>query len=117
MGTRKSNRKTNPPIKLTDYEMDDLLTDSATPQQISKAVKRELSQVELMIKDLSLMNGKVEQSKVEQDRTIKDLRNHNLQLELVDLTRTNLELLKLKTRISVEQSPQDGGSRSINNTW
>ena len=31
--------------------MDDLLEDSATPQQIGEAVKRELSQVESMIKD------------------------------------------------------------------
>ena len=70
-----------------------LLADSATPQQISEAVKRELSQVESMIKDLSPTNGKVEPSAVEQDRTIENLRNHNLQLEL-DLTRTKLELLK-----------------------
>ena len=83
--------------------MDDLLEDSATPQQISEAVKRELSQVESMIKDLSLTNGKVEQSTVEQDRTIEDLRNHNLQLEL-DLTHTKLELLKLQ-RESAQHSP------------
>ena len=57
MGTRKSSGTTKPPIKLADYEMDDLLADSATPQQISKAVKRELSQVKLMIKDLFPTNG------------------------------------------------------------
>ena len=74
--------------------MDDLLEDSATPQQISEAVKRELSQVESMINDLSPMSGKAEQSMVKQDRTIEDLRNYNLQLEL-DLTCTKLELLKL----------------------
>ena len=37
--------------------MDNLLADSATPQQISEAVKRELSQFESMIKGLSLTNG------------------------------------------------------------
>ena len=42
--------------------MDDLLEDSATPQQISEAVKRELSQVESMIKDLSPTNGKTRQN-------------------------------------------------------
>ena len=104
MGTRKSSRRTKPPIKFTDYEMDDLLTDSATPQQISEAVKRELSQVESMINDLSPLNGKVEQSAVEQDRTIEDLRNHNLQLEL-DLTRTKLELLKLQRESAPNSLP------------
>ena len=78
MGTRKSSRRTEPPIRLTDYEMDGILADSATPQQISEAVKHELNQVESIIKDLSPTNGKVEQSTVEQDRTIEDLRNHNL---------------------------------------
>ena len=68
MDTRKSSRRTKPPIKFADYEMDNLPEDLATPQQISDAVKCELSQVESMIKDLSL--------------TIEDLRNHNLQLEL-----------------------------------
>ena len=94
MGTRKSSRKTKPPTKLTDYEMDDSLAEPATPLQISEVVKCELSQVE-SIQDLSLTNRKVEQPVVEQDRTIADLRNHNLQLEL-DLTRTKLELLKLQ---------------------
>lgn len=70
MSTRKSSRRAKPPIKLTDYEMDNLLEASATPQQISKAVKREMSQVESMIKDLSLMNGKAEQPTVKQDRMI-----------------------------------------------
>ncbi|PFX19998.1 hypothetical protein AWC38_SpisGene15571 [Stylophora pistillata] len=75
--------------------MDDLLAEPATPLQISEAVKRELSQVESIIQDLSPKNRKFEQPAVEQDRTIADLRNHNLQLEL-DLTRTILELLKLQ---------------------
>ena len=73
--------------------MEVLLEDSATPQQISEAVICELSQVKLMIKGLSPINGKVEQSMVKQDRMIEDLQNHNLQLEL-DLTHTKLELLK-----------------------
>ena len=59
--------------------MDDLLEDSATPQQISKTVKRELSQVESMIKDLSKTNSKAEQPTAKQDRMIEDLRNQNLQ--------------------------------------
>ena len=70
MGTRKSSRRTKPPIKLMDYEMVDLLEDSA----ISEAVKCELSQVKSMIKDLSPTNSKAKQSTVKQDRTIEDLR-------------------------------------------
>ena len=105
MGTRKSSRRTKPPIKLTDYEMDDLLEGSATPQQISEAVKRELSQVESMIKDLSPTSDKAQQSTVKQDKTIEDLRNHNLQLEL-DLTRTKLELLKLQRESARNSSPK-----------
>ena len=72
MGTRKRSRSftCKPPIKLTDYEMDDLLKGSATPQQISEAVKRELSQVESMIKDLSPTSDKSQQSTVKQDRTL-----------------------------------------------
>ena len=101
MGTRKSSRRTKPPIKFTDYEMDDLPEDSATPQQISEAVKRELSQVESMIRDLT--PSKAEQPTIKQDRTIEDLRNQNLQLEL-DLPRTKLELLKLQ-RESARNSP------------
>ena len=50
--------------------MDDLLEGSATPQQISEAVKRELSQVESMIKDLSPTSDKSQQSTVKQDRTL-----------------------------------------------
>ena len=103
MSTRKSSRRTKPPIKLTDYELDDSHEASATPQQISRAVTRELSQVESMIKHLSPTNAIAEQSTVNQDRTIEDLRNRNLQLEL-DLTRTKLELLKLQ-RESAQSSP------------
>ena len=50
MATRKSNRRTKPPIKLKDFVADDFVTESATPQQMSEAVKRELSQVESMIR-------------------------------------------------------------------
>ena len=53
--------------------MDDLLEDSATPRQISETVKRKLSQVELMIKYLSLTCDKAQQSTVKQGRTIEDL--------------------------------------------
>ena len=42
---------------------------------------------------------------VKQDRTIEDLRNHNLQLEL-DLTRTKLELLKLQREPARNSSPK-----------
>ena len=83
--------------------MDDLPEDSATPQEISEAVKHELSQVESMIRDLTPTNSKAEQPTVKQDRTVEDLRNQNLQLEL-DLTRTKLELLKLQ-RESTRNSP------------
>ena len=103
MGTRKSSRRTKPPIKFTDYEMDDLPEDSATPQQISEAVKRELSQVESMIRDLT--PSKAEQPTVKQDRTIEDLRNQNLELEL-DLTWTKLELLKLQRESARNSSPK-----------
>ena len=85
--------------------MDDLLEDSATPQQISEAVKRELSQVESMIKDLSPTSDKAQQPTVKQDKTIEDLRNHNLQLEL-DLTRTKLELLQLQRESARNSSPK-----------
>ena len=56
--------------------MDDVPEDSAIPQQITEAVKRELSQVESMIRDLT--PSKAEQPTVKQDRTIEDLRNQNL---------------------------------------
>ena len=85
--------------------MDNLLQDSAIPQQISEVVERELSQVESMIKDLSLTTGKAEQSTAKQDRMIEDLRNHNLQLE-IDLTRTKLELLKLQRESAQNSSPK-----------
>ena len=83
--------------------MDDSQEAAATPQQIRRAVTRELSQVESMIKHLSPTNAIAEQSTVKQDRTIEDLRNNNLQLEL-DLTHTKLELLKLQ-RESAQSSP------------
>ena len=57
---------------------------------MSVAVKRELSQVESLIKDLTTTSFKAEQPTVN-DRATKDLRNRDLQLEL-DLTRTKLEL-------------------------
>ena len=57
---------------------------------MSVAVKRELCQVESLIKDLTTTSFKEEQPTVN-DRATKDLRNRDLQLEL-DLTRTKLEL-------------------------
>ena len=57
MSIRKSSRTTKPPIKLTDYDVDDSQEAAATPQQISRAVTRELSQVESMIKHLSPTNA------------------------------------------------------------
>ena len=105
MGARKSSRRTKPPIKFTDYEMDDLPEDCATPQHISEALKRELSQVESMIRDLTPTNSKAEQPTVKQDRTIEDLCNQNLQLEL-DLTRTKLELLKLQREPARNSPPK-----------
>ena len=58
-----------------------------------------------MIKYLSPTNGKAEQATVKQDRTIEDLRNHNLQLEL-ELTRTKLELLNLQRESAWTSSPK-----------
>ena len=68
---------------------------------MSVAVKRELSQVESLIKELTTTSFKAEQPTVN-DRATKDLRNRDLQLEL-DLTRTKLELLQLQ-RESTQQS-------------
>ena len=84
MATRKSSRRTKPPIKLKDFVADDFVAESTTPQQMSVAVKREL-------KDLTTTSFKAEQPTVN-DRATKDFRNHDLQLEL-DLTRTKLGLL------------------------
>ena len=95
MATRKSSRGTKPLLKLKDFVVDGLIAESTMPQQMSKAVKRELSQVESIIKDLSPASYKTEQPTVENDRTIEELQNQNLQLEL-DLTRAKLELLKLQ---------------------
>ena len=88
MATRKSSRRTKPPIKLKDFVADDFVAESTTPQQMSVAVERELSQVEPLIKDLTTTSFKAEQPTVH-DRAIKDLRNRYLQLEL-DLTLTKL---------------------------
>ena len=68
---------------------------------MSVAVKRELSQVESLIKELTTTSFKAEQPTVN-DRATKDLRNRDLQLEL-DLTRTKFELLQLQ-RESTQQS-------------
>ena len=101
MANRTSSRRTKHPIKLKDFGADDFVAESRTPQQMSVAVKRELSQVESLIKDVTTTSFKAEQPTVN-DRVTKDLRNRDLQLEL-DLTRTKLELLQLQ-RESKQQS-------------
>ena len=60
MATRKSSRRTKPPIKLKDFVADDFVAESTTPQQMSVAVKRELSKVESLIKDLTTTSFKAE---------------------------------------------------------
>ena len=86
------------------FIVDDCVAKSATPRQISEAVKRELSKIESMIKDLTPTSLKVEQHTVN-DRAINDIRNHNLQLEL-GLTRTKLELLKLQQETTQPSAPK-----------
>ena len=104
MASRKSSRRTKPLLKLKDFDIDGFIAES-TPQQMSEAVERELSQVESMIKDLSPTKFKAEQSTVEQERAVEDLRNQNLKLEL-DLTRTKLELLKLQQDSAQPSAPK-----------
>ena len=103
MATRKSSRRTKHPIKLKDFVADHFVAESTTPQQMSVAVKRELSQVESLIKDLATTNFKAEQPTVN-DRATKDQRNRDLQLEL-DLTRTTLELLQLQRESTLQSAP------------
>ena len=52
--------------------MDDFVAESATPQQMSEAVKSELSQIGSKIKDLTLTSFEVEQHTAN-NRAIKDL--------------------------------------------
>ena len=73
MSAKKNTRRTKPPIKLTAYEINDILKSSTTPQQISKAVTQEMSHVEFTIKDLFPTNRKAELPTVKQDRTTEDL--------------------------------------------
>lgn len=96
MGTRKSSRGTKAPVKLkVDFVTDDFLTAAATPQQMSNAIQRELSHVESRIKELTPKSSKADQTTVDADKAIENLRNQNLQLEL-QLTKTKLELIKLQ---------------------
>ena len=104
MATRKSSRRTKHPIKLKDFVADHFVAESTTPQQMSVAVKRELSQVEPLIKDLATTNFKAEQPTVN-DGAIKDHRNRDLQLQ-VDLTRTKLELLQLQRESTQQSAPK-----------
>ena len=112
MATRKSSRRTKHPIKLKDFVADDFVAESTTPQQMSVAVKRELSQVESLIKDLTTTIFKAEQPTVN-DRATKDLRNRDLQLEL------DLILAPTTTaRAHATECAQDGlGDRNNNTCW
>ena len=108
MATRKSSRRTKHPIKLKDFVADDFVAESTTPQQMSVAVKHELSQVESLIKDLTTTSFKAEQPTVN-DRATKDLRNRDLQLEL-DLT------VATTARVQATECAQDGLGYRKNNT-
>ena len=76
---------------------------SATPQQLSDAVKHKLNQVESMIKHLTPLNHGAEQHNAEQIRASEEIRNQNFQLEL---TRTKLELTKLQRETTVIANPE-----------
>ena len=104
MATRESSRRTKHPIKLKDLVAEHFVAESTTPQQMSIAVKRKLSQVESLIKDLTKTSFNAEQPTVK-DRVTKDLRNRDLQLEL-DLTRTKLELLQLQRESAQWSAPK-----------
>ena len=71
---------------------------------MSVAVKRELSQVESFIKDLTTTSFKAEQPTLN-DRATKDLQNRDFQLQL-DLTRTKLELLQLQRESTQQSAPK-----------
>ena len=81
---------------------------------MSVAVKRELSQVEFLIKHLTTTSFKAEQPTVN-DRATKDLRNCDLQLEL-DLTRTKTRAVAATARVHSTECAQDGLSDRNNNT-
>ena len=104
MATTKGSRRTKHPIKLKDLVAEHFVAESTTPQQMSIAVKRKLSQVESLIKDLTKTSFNAEQPTVK-DRVTKDLRNRDLQLEL-DLTRTKLELLQLQRESAQWSAPK-----------
>ena len=104
MATTKGSRRRKHPIKLKDLVAEHFVAESTTPQQMSIAVKRKLSQVESLIKDLTKTSFNAEQPTVK-DRVTKDLRNRDLQLEL-DLTRTKLELLQLQRESAQWSAPK-----------
>ena len=104
MATTKGSRRMKHPIKLKDLVAEHFVAESTTPQQMSIAVKRKLSQVESLIKDLTKTSFNAEQPTVK-DRVTKDLRNRDLQLEL-DLTRTKLELLQLQRESAQWSAPK-----------
>ena len=100
MATTKGSRRTKHPIKLKDLVAEHFVAESTTPQQMSIAVKRKLSQVESLIKDLTKTSFNAEQPTVK-DRVTKDLRNRDLQLEL-DLLAPN------SSCCSYSESPRNG---------
>ena len=111
MATRKISRRTKHSIKLKDFVADDFVAESTTPQQMSVAVKRELSQVESLIKDLTTTIFKAEQPTVN-DRATKDLRNRDYSLNLTLLAPTTT------ARVHATECAQDGlGDRNNNTCW
>ena len=112
MATRKSSRRTKHPIKLKDFVADDFVAESTTPQQMSVAVKRELSQVESLIKDLTTTIFKAEPPTVN-DRATKDLRTAIYSLNL-----TLLAPNSTTARVHATECAQDGlGDRNNNTCW
>ena len=88
-----------------------------TPQQLSAAVKHELSQVKSIIRDLTPSTHDTEQhNKAEQARTTEEIRSQNLQLEL-KLTRAKLELIKLlRETVQFGTSPKAKLSKTTTTT-
>ena len=81
---------------LADFVVDFLVAKATTPQQLSNAVKHELTQVESLIKHLTpVKHDGTEKHNAEQFRATEDVKYKNLQLEL-ELTRAKLELANLQ---------------------
>ena len=94
--TRKSSRRTNPPSDLADFVVDSLVAKATTLQQLSDAVKHELTQVESLIRHLTpVKHDGTEKHNAVQFRATEDVKYKSLQLEL-ESTRGKLELAKLQ---------------------